>query len=602
MKNKEIYNWDLDDLLNGKSLEFLYDEWKRSSVNIINYYPNFLKSKKHFKKWINLNNMHEILSNRIFNYVSNNLNEDIVNSTWNGWMQKLQVESNKLSVALSNYENIIIKNERQIKKFLKDKDLIIYQRYFDSIFRFKNHILSDKEELVLSKLSILNSSIEDIFETLSDTEIKFGQATNKNGKKIDIKTIGDVQINLKSKDRNIRKTTWINFNKAFFNFKNTLTKTLYYNYLQLNTHSKIRKFNNYVSSTAFNDEVDVEYILNIYKNIEKFKPLIKKYKERTNYLLKKQLNITKLEPWDKSVDLHKKEIKFSIEQAKSIAIKALSPLGEEYINNIKKAFNERWISWLPKENKQSGAYSIGGTKGLNKMYISMNYSNTIGSVSTLVHELGHSMHSLYFNKFQGVYTSCSIFYAEIASIVNEVLLSYYWIDNYKNDKTMLTMVYDTMINDFFSTTTRQIIFSNFEYEAIKMIENNQEFSFDSIEKLYLKMIDKYEGLKKSQLMKYKKEPFRYNLSTILRISHFYIGNFYVYKYSIGQIVAIIVANKIYHGDKDMLDKYFKFLKSGNSKSPIETIKLLDIDLKNPQIWSDAYKIINNWINKFKKLN
>jgi oligoendopeptidase F len=255
---------------------------------------------------------------------------------------------------------------------------------------------------------------------------------------------------------------------------------------------------------------------------------------------------------------------------------------------------------LPKQNKQTGAYSIGGTRGLRKYYVSMNFDKTIRSISTVAHELGHSMHSLYTNKHQTIYTSTSIFYAEIASIVNEALLSYYFLDHYKNDKELCKLILDELIRGFFATTSRQIVFSNFEYEANKLVNESKPFTKEVIKDLYLEMIDKYQGINAIEKSKISKQPYSYGYSTIFRISHFYAGNFYVYKYAIGQIVALLIADKIYHGDKKTINKYFEFLSSGDSKSPIDTIKILGIDLYDKKNYQLVKQIIDKLINQLNK--
>ncbi|MDE6476810.1 MAG: hypothetical protein K2L48_01220, partial [Mycoplasmoidaceae bacterium] len=171
-----------------------------------------------------------------------------------------------------------------------------YQRAFDLIFKTKKHILSEKEEKLLTKVSRINGGFERIFDTLTDSDIKFDDATDSKGKKIPLKTVADVSKYLKNKDRQLRKTTWINFNHAFNKFESTLTQTLYYNYLMLNTNSKLRNYKDYIDAAADADEVDEKLILHIYKMIEKFKPSIDNYSKKFNKLLKKQLNISKLEP------------------------------------------------------------------------------------------------------------------------------------------------------------------------------------------------------------------------------------------------------------------------------------------------------------------
>lgn len=601
MSNKN-YTWDLEDILKGKSLDQLFNEWIKIEEEIVQQFPDFYKSLNNFKKWIKTNEKSEIISNRLSNYISNNYQEDLSNPKWISYIQKLQVKANEYSVKLSGYDNVVLKNEKLIRSYLTDKSLKEYQRAFDLIFKTKKHLLSDVEEKLLSKVSITNGGVDSAFSTLTDNDIKFKDAINSNGKNVSIKTVADVSKLLKSNDRSLRKSTWINFNSAYHQFESTLTQTLYYNYLTLNTYAKLRKYKDYIDAAADADEVKEDLILHIYKMVETFKPSEDKYAKKVKALLKKQLGLKKLEPWDKTVDLSKKQVKVSIEQTKKMVLESLSPLGDEYVSNVKKAFDERWISWLPKPSKQTGAYSIGGTKGLDKYYISMNFDGTLRSVGTIAHELGHSMHSLYFNKKQKVYADCAIFYAEIASIVNETLLSLYLVDKYENNKVMQRMILDELIHNFFATTTRQIIFSNFEYIANQYVNESKPFTKESLRDLYIQMIKKYEGLTKQSEKKLRSViPYTYSLSTIFRISHFYVGNFYVYKYAIGQIVAIYVASRIYSKDRTMLKKYFEFLSSGCSKSPLETIKILGVDLYSDKPYIESKKFIDKMINKFSKL-
>jgi oligoendopeptidase F len=226
----------------------------------------------------------------------------------------------------------------------------------------------------------------------------------------------------------------------------------------------------------------------------------------------------------------------------------------------------------------------------------MNFNGTYDSVSTAIHELGHSMNSYYYNKKQPVYSDTTIFTAEIPSIVNEILLAENMLKKYSGNKEMKTYILRELIDNFFGCTTRQIIFSNFEYIANDLINNSQPFTKENLRKVYLDMMDKYIGIKNKK--KYDINPYAYSLSTIFRIPHFYAGNFYVYKYAIGQIVAVNIASKIISGDKNVLNKYFEFLSSGTSKSPLDTIKILGIDLTANEPYIVAKKYIEEKIKQY----
>ncbi len=593
------YEWDLEYLLKNQTIESLVKKWSNKMETILKAYPDIFKTFGNFKKWLTLNEEVKIIGNHLFNYTSNKNNENLADQKWIALSQELSILSNQYSTKMSDYENRIYQNENKVKEYLKHDDLKEYQRSFDNILKFKKHNLSNECEELLSKLAVTEDGVENMFSSIIDSEIKFDDAFDSKKKVHKINKQVDAIVNMKSFDRQLRKTSWISFNKAFYNFKNTLTYALYNNYLSLNTHAKIRKFKDYVSSTCFADEIDIKLIPHIYKQVKEYKDIYKKFSEHRKTLLCQLLKIKEIEPWDTNVDLVKIKKTYSIEEAKKIAIVALAPMGKEYLHNVQKAFDKRWISWLPKNNKYSGAYSIGGTKGLDKFYILMNYDKTLSSIFTLVHEMGHSMNSYYYSKQQKIYASITIFCAEIASITNEMLLNYYLLEKYQNDEKMRLFILDELISGFFATTTRQIIFSNFEWIANEKINNNESLTYDFIAKTYLDLMIEYMGVKDPK--KYEKEPYLFSLVTPLRIPHFYAGNFYVYKYAIGQVVACIVAKRIINKEKGFLELYKKFLSSGTSMNPIETIKILGIDLYDAKPWQEAKTIMSDFIKEYLKI-
>ncbi len=598
LSEKEKYNWNLEDLLKGKTIDDLYKEWIKKLNVLIDKYDSHLDDVESFVKYKKHEEEFSIISNRLGNYISNNAAEDTVNPEWIKWNQKLTFDIQPLLIKTSNEDNLILKNKQKVRKFLEDKRLKEYRRGYEILFSKAKHILSEKEEMLLTKLSKLSGSYEEIYSAVTDATIKFNDVCDSKGKNHKIGSMAEVFKLLKSKDALLRKNAWIEFNKQYYDNRYTLTQTLYYNYLDLNESAKIRKYQNYIDAVCDSDEVNLEFVNLIYKGVEQFSKEYKKFYTLRTKLISHNYGIKKPEPWDKSLDVVSLKSKYTIPEIQKTLLDVFKIFGDEYVETLQRAFDERWISWLPKPNKHSGAYSIGGTQGLDKYYISMNYDSTINSLFTAAHELGHSMHSYYFGKKQTIHCSCSIFYAEIASITNEVILSLYLLGRVKTDKEKL-FILDEMITGFFSTTTRQIIFSNFEYEMINKLENNEPITYESIFETYQKMISKYSDTTKR--INPNKKPYNLSLATILRIDHFYMGNFYVYKYAIGQICAMYIANKIWKGDQEAIQRYFKFLESGSSLSPIDTTKLLGIDFKDDEIWQECRDILEDLINKYKKI-
>ena len=593
------YKWDLDSLLNGGSLEDLFNEYVNQQNKLMKLYTSFLDTEENFINFLNEEEIFTKISNRLSNYLSNNYQEDLSNPVWISWIQKLNNQSIEFHKLFSNYDNLIIANKDKIVQYLKNPLISEYQRQFDLIFKYEPHILSKENELLMSQIQMYNDGIDDVYSSLVDNDLSFEDAEDMNGNKVKITTQSDIFKNLKSKDEVLRKTSWYSFHKAFYQFRNTLSKCLYYNYLMLNTNAKIRHFNDYIEKTAFDDEINKDFIYNLYQRIKGYKPLVEKYQKVRQQYLKKLLNKDKLMPWDLSVELSEEQRKFSIEEVKEIALDSLKILGDNYAKLVQKAYDEKWISFLPSPTKQTGAYSIGGTKGLNKYFISMNYDSTIQSVYTLVHELGHSMNSYFYGQKQNIYQSTSIFYAEISSITNEMILSHYLLNKYKDDTKMKVMILDEIISGFFNTTSRQIVFSNFEWLANEWVNNGDEFTYEKIAKTYYDLINEYLYVEKTY-EEYSQDPYLYSLITPLRISHFFVGNFYVYKYCIGQIAAIIISDRIINNKDGAKDKLFNFLSSGNSLSPLDTIKLLGIDLTQDAAFDEAKTILAKWIDEFEK--
>ena len=229
------YDWDLDSLLNGENLDTLYEKWKKQKDYLLKLYPNFYTSLENFVNWKKENLKFEKLSNRLSNYISNNLNEDIVNDKWNSWSQKLSNDWNEFSISTSDSSNIVIKNKKKILQYLKDDRLKEYRRDYNIFFKKQKHVLSLKEEKILSSYSQVEDGYEDVYSTLVDGTIKFNSVKDKNNKDIKINNISDVTFYLKSSDRTLRKNTWYSFNDAYYKNRNLLSTLLYYNYLTLNT-------------------------------------------------------------------------------------------------------------------------------------------------------------------------------------------------------------------------------------------------------------------------------------------------------------------------------------------------------------------------------
>ena len=594
------YEWNLESILNNKPLSSWINEWKKTLEYKTKNINTFCDSLNDFEKWLNNIKNEEKIGNIIANYVSNHNHEDLANNKWIELQQKLLFISKKYEDKLANLIHVYLQKEEIIRKYLTNQKFKNYQRMFALIFKERKHILPLEQEKLWTKLTATAYGFNDVFLTLSCSDISFPSIKDKNDKEIKINSSYDLIKYMESKDRCLRKNAWVTFHHSYYQYMNTFSKTLFNNFLNVNNYAKARGFKSYVDEVFFNDEINKNVLFSLYRNIESFKSIFLKYKKTKKEIYKKILKINDLEPWDLTTNYLKIE-DITIEEAKEIVLEALKPLKEEYLDVVKKAFTQNWISFLPKKGKYNGAYSIGKTFGLDRYFILMNFNNSLDAVNTLIHELGHSVHSYFYGKKQNEennswpYCDADIFYAEIPSICNETLLFFYNLKKYANNPTIKKYLIMQFIDNFFNCTTRQIIFSNWEYNVAQDINNEKTFTVASGIALYKKLIEKYAGLSK---FKKDDEIYQYQYSTIFRISHFYMNNLYVYKYAIGQIVALYVAKRI--SDKEMLKKYFDFLSSGSSLSPLETIKLLGISLTDKKIYIEAKKVILDLIKELQK--
>ena len=591
MKTKKNL-WNLKPLLNKKNLNDNFKEWLKQKNYLIKIYPSFCKTFENFKEWHIKELEFAKISNRIANYISCNLTENVISPLWNKWTQKFNFEFANFQKQIANIENIILKNKKNILCWIEDDFFKDYKRSYLLLFKSEKHILLENEEKIITDLLLVTSGFYETFSIFSSSNIKYDKLKNKFNKNFSVATESDIFKYLKSKDEVLRKNAWNNYNNTYFKYKETLSSLLYYSFLNFNTIAKLRNFNDYVDMCCYEDEIDESLILFIYKKVLKFSNLAKRFYEIRNKILKINNNLKKVNPWDKNLSIISFEKDFPLKQAKEIVLDSYKIFGNDYVSLVNRIFKENWISYFPKENKQQGAYTVGDTLGLNIFPISLDYDQTISSVYTLTHEIGHAFHAYWSSKYQKVNSENEIFYSEIPSIANEVILSYSLMNKYKNKKIYL-LVLDEMICNFFDTVIRQTVFSNFEYIFSKKIAEQKFISYDEIEKIYGKLLEKYYLTKTDKKI-------NKSLVSILRIDHFYAGNFYVYKYVIGQIIGFICAQKLINNENNFLNKYFNFLASGSSLSPLDTIKLLGFNLKDNEIWLQCFKNISSLVDLYEK--
>ena len=477
-------------------------------------------------------------------------------------------------------------DENAIRKYISEERFKGYKRDINDILEKKKHVLSKEEENILANFSEVISAPENTFDTLTNAEFKFGTLIDENGKEVEL-TDSTYTLYLKNKEQKVRKQAFDLMYKKYSEFVNTITEMYISNVKAKSTIAKIRKYNSSIEHAVDNDDAS----LKVYES------LIEAVNEdmTVNYeflkLKKKMLNLKEMHMYDLYVnpcEQGKDEIAY--EEAKKEILNALQILGKEYVNKLQEAFDNRWIDVYAKPNKMGGAYSM-GVYGVHP-YVLTNFVNSKRDVSTIAHELGHSMHSYYSNKEQNVINAnYTIMVAEVASTVNEILLSDYQIKNEKDSKKKAELLYE-LLEMIRATLFRQAMFAEFEKIVHDKTENNVMLSADDLNDIYYKLNQKYFGndVDVDEQIKYE----------WARIPHFY-SDFYVYKYCTGVSAAISIASKIINKEPGFVEKYIEMLKQGCSKKSIDLLKMVDVDLESKDTYKRAIDFYNQKINELNEI-
>ena len=525
---------------------------------------------------------------RLFIYAHINNDIDLSDDRYNKYYgnviklnKKYSENSSYIVPELMKYEYCDIE-----KIYKKDSRLLEYEVVFKDIFRKKEHVLSEKEEIIITKLSDLFNVPEDTFSKLTDVDLKFGSIKDENNNIIEINN-SNYATYLESNNRRVRKNAFKTLYKGYKGIINTSSELLSGEVKLHNSIAEIRKYSSSLEASLVSNNVDSNVYNILIKSINDNLGIIHKQWD----IRKKVLKLKNLHLYDTYVPLVKNySKKYTFSEAKEIVLKALSVLGDNYITVLKEAFNNRWIDVYPTKNKRMGGYCTACY--LTHPYVFLNFDGRFDEVSTIAHELGHAMHYYYAmknNSYQNY--SYTIFVAEVASQVNELLLSYYMLDNTTNRDEKLCVV-DELIKRFKASVVRQTMFSEFELNIHELEQNGEVLTKDLLCDNYYNLNKKYfgESINLDDEIKYEWS----------RIPHFYY-NFYVYQYATGYIAAMKIAKNIYNNKPGAKEKYLNFLSLGCTKPPVESLKVADVDLTDEKVYKDAFDEFDYILNSYLKL-
>ena len=586
-KTQEKYNWDLTDLFKDKNeFENAITNMKQDLEEIQKYKGMLCDNSNNLYECYNL--YEKILMNfeKIYSYGMFSYHLDMGNQEGIKLFKEVENISSEFNVAISFITpEIISSDENIIKKFLKDDiRLNKYERDINDALEKKKHILSKEAENIIASYSEIFSAPENIFDVLTNAEFKFGTLVDENKNTVEL-TDATYSKYLKSSSIDVRKQAFELMYKKYSEYINTITEMYLSNVKKTVVTSKLRKYKSSLEKTTTNDDSTIKVYETLMQGVNDSLNINHEFVS----MKKKLLNLNEVHMYDLYVNpFEKTQDEISFEEAKMQVKEALSILGEDYNKILNEAFENRWIDVFEKKNKRGGAYSS-GVYGVHP-FVLMSFTGNKRDVSTIAHELGHSIHSYYSNKNQNIINSnYTIMTAEVASTVNELLLSEYQIKNEKDNRKKAELIYE-LLEMIRATFYRQSMFAEFEKEVHEKIENNQMLSAEDLNDIYYKLNQKYFG---NDII--IDEQIKYEWA---RIPHFY-SDFYVYKYATGIASAICIATKILNNESDYIQKYIDMLSQGCTKKSVDLLKMVDVDLEDP----NTYKfIINFYKNKIDELN
>ncbi len=584
---EEKYKWKIDKMYSSKDeIEKDISKVKNLIQEVKEYKGKLSESKENLYKVLNISENASRIVQNLYVYTHMKQHEDTRINDNQGRATKTEMLSTDLGVATSYIvPEILAIEENKLNEYLKDEKLSFYTKYIKDILRDKPHTLSEREEEILAATSELSTVPENVYDMLAYADMEFPEIEDEEGNKVKL-SHSNYSLFIKSKNSRVRKDAFEGEFSTYEKYKNTFASTLYGGIKSEIFYAKTRKYNSAIEASLFSDDVSLNVYNNLISAIDESLPILNKYVE----LKKKFLGLNEIHMYDLYVPLTDKfDMDIPYDKAQNIILDALKPLGEEYLKVVKSAFDEGWIDVYDNEGKKGGAYSWGSYD--SHPYILMSYKSDLNSLFTLIHELGHSVHSHYSRTSQPfLYSDYKIFVAEVASTLNELLLINYLLENSKSkDETIYLLNY--YLEQFRTTVHRQTMFAEFEKIVHAKVENGEPLTADEFTDIYYKLNEKYYG--KSAIVD-KQIGIEW-----ARIPHFY-SNFYVYKYATGFSAASALSQQILSEGSTAVDRYINFLKSGGSEYPLEQLKSAGVDMAKKESIEEALNVFGSLVNRLEK--
>ena len=554
----------------------------------VKYQGHLGESAQMLREFLDFEDALEIRVEKVYMYAHLNSDVDTTNMTYQSMMMKAQMLYAKTNetLAFARPEIMAIPQEKLAAFRAEEPGLQAYDRAFVLMEREREHTRSSEVEALLASAGEMAHAASQTFGMLNNADLKFPKIKGENGEEVEM-SHGRYVGYLESSDRTVREAAFKSMFGTFEQFANTIASTFTANIKQAIFFAKARGYSSTRAMYLAGSNVPETVYDNLIQCVHEALPSMYRYVA----LRKKMLGVDELHMYDVYVPIVPEcKMKVSFEEAKEIILKALEPMGEEYLAALKEGFENRWIDACENVGKRSGAYCSGGSVG--HPYVLMTYKETLDNMFTLAHEMGHAMHSYFSNKVQPHQTAgYRIFVAEVASTCNEILLTRYLLKT-TTDKAQRAYIVNHFLDTFKGTLFRQTMFAEFEATAHKMMENGEALTAEKLNKVYYDINAKYFGpdMVCDDLIKLE----------WARIPHFYTP-FYVYQYATGISAAGALATRILELGEEGVKDYMKFLTGGGSQDPIDLLKLAGVDMSQKAPVQAALKLFDEMVTELEEL-
>jgi len=474
----------------------------------------------------------------------------------------------------------------KLRQWLKeDTRLGLYEHYVNDLFRRQAHVRDAEVEELLGMLSDPFGTVRTTANMLANADFQFQPARDSQGKKVEL-TQSTFDAILNGSDRKARRTAWENYNDKYLEYKNTLASNLAASIKQNVFNMKARKFSSSLEATLFNRNVPVEMFHNLVNIFKKNLPLWHRYWQ----IRRKALGVKVLNPYDVWAPLTTKKHNVPFEKAVAWISDGLEPMGKDYVNIMRRGcLKERWVDWSPNTGKRQGAFSTRVPQDTHP-FILMSYTDDVGSMSTLAHELGHSMHAYYSSRAQPmIYYSYPSIISETASNFHQAMTRAYLLKSNPNKHFQIALLEEAMDNFhryFFIMPT----LARFELETHQRVEKGQPLTADAMIELMADLFS--EGFGGYMNLDRQRVGITWGTFT----THLYI-DYYSFQYAIGISAANAIAKRILDGTPNAAQDHINFLKIGSSRPPMEVYKVAGVDMTTTQPVEDAFAVLEEYVDR-----